>query len=111
MVYSLDELIEKIRIFDANLNDFFIHMIKFIYHKQLGTTSDRMQFIGVVKEGNSLGFRFELLDSNQGVTISGINNPLETSRKWDDLASEFDWVYIDDRNYLTAWQSVKHAFI
>ena len=100
VVYSLEELAETITIFDNNLNDWFIHIVKMSVAEQVKTTSDRVRLATVTtKRGEDFEFAFNLPDQGRSVVISGVADPLRTSKQWDELESELDWVHVSETNF------------
>lgn len=104
IVYTLEELAEKIRIFEAGLNDIYVQIVKL---GGLGDGSpietDRLKFVEIKSQGGSqYSFGFAISPphgSHKLLSMSNIDNVEYHCNKWDSLEFRFDWLYVSDNNF------------
>jgi hypothetical protein len=112
IVYTLEELTEKIRIFEADLNDIYVQTIKM---GGLGEGSpfeaNRLKFVEIKNQGSgqySFGFAISPpYGSHKFLSMSNIDNVLYYCDKWDALETKFDWLYVDDNNFYKLFTQFK----
>lgn len=108
LVYSLDELAEKVRIWDSGLNDWFVHMLKMSLADQAGTASSDIAFLRATPtRGGLYSFSLQLSDGRT-VSMSDVPNVDRTCRQWSNLEPQFDWLYVSDNNFAKLLRQYGH---
>lgn len=101
LVYTLDELTEKIVIYEHNLNDLYVHMLKLGMTMDNDIATETLRFNGVSAEKNAeQKIHFYQTTNGKYASITGAANPEETSSLFDSLDSELDWIHVNDENLM-----------
>lgn len=110
IVYNLRELAETVAIFDADLNDWFVLMLKMSAAQQNRMSATDFVFCGFEPSEGDLSFEVSTLRGKQSATISGGANRELICAQWAELEEELDWIYTSEENFYTVFSAFKDRF-
>ncbi len=111
VAYNIDELIEKIHIFDSGLNDLLVHLIKIGSSDRCQSSSGSMRFANMErKRDGTLSITFNLADQGRSLTLQDINDPTPTVRLWSMLEEDLDWVHVSDSTFMPIFKMFRDRF-
>lgn len=96
VVYSHDELVEKVHTIESGLNDWALVLFKMKLSKQVGATCF---FAGLTNDGTRLQFKFPNL--NQVQTTPYTEQIRYACRKCESLEEGLEWVYTSEKTLLS----------
>lgn len=109
IVYTLEELAEKIVIFEAGLNDWYVLMMKIYLAGKYKLSVADLIFTGVDRSGEFL-YRVDTPQGKRGLSISGAHNAKLVCSQWDELEEMFDWIHTSEANYYKVYSIFSDRF-
>ncbi len=106
IVHSMDELIEKVVIFDCGLNDLAIQLLKFNFlESDQRATPGPWFFHEVVIEGSEKRLAFSSSNSSTSATIPMTTGYHDLAMKLKGLENSSQWVYVNSESAMLLLES------
>lgn len=112
LAYTLEEMIEKILIFENGVNDWLIHLIKMTKLGDVESDTSKIRLAAVRRMNDgSWSLTFNLLALGKSIVLSDISKDFMSGvALWHRLESELDWTHVSDNNCFEVFRLFRTRF-
>lgn len=100
IVYTRNKFIETIKVFDNDLNDLHLFILKIGLVEETGVAAEDIYFSSLQRREGGSTITFEIPSLEQTVTQNIILQNVEADvANWDEMDDDLDWVNVNERTF------------
>lgn len=111
VVYTLNKFIETIKVFDYDLNDLPLFILKIGLVEDTGVAAEDIYFSSLQRRAGGSTISFEIPSLGKTVTHDIILQNLEENvANWDEMDDDLDWVNVNERTFFELFSEFSNRY-